>query len=514
MVDLFYLRLGVIGGIFLKSLSICMIVKNEESNIDRCLNSIKDIADEIVIVDTGSTDNTIDICKSYNAKIINKLWNNDFSEARNISLDHATKDYILFLDADEEIPKEDINKIKSLLNNKTLAEGYFLRLVNIINENSVGDYVVFRLFKNNPKYRFTGKIHEQIANSIQQLNNKKCIETLDLRIFHYGYDPNTVDIQKKYKRNINILNTYKEEEKDAYYYYVLGNEYSRITDYEKSIYYYEKAIKKLDMKYNYIFYPYLILNTVKAYSNTKQFYKELKFIESIKSTTPDFKDLYFMECLAYIECGKVTKALESLENYIKCPINKIYEYPNNRFENVYDINEMKERLLSASTGQNDSLLSGLMIINECEHKNKNDLVESIKSYNEIVSNFVIVTNNKDLNIEELKNIGVQIIYSKDESKCFKIGLKECRGKYIVLVNPGEICSNKSQKQIIDLLRKTNIESFSFNMLSVLNNTYKKEIKIIKKKNINSLESHLESLIKNKKVYDSNIYIHVKIKDIK
>ncbi len=237
----------------MKSLSICMIVKNEEYNINRCLNSIKDIADEIVIVDTGSTDNTMDICKSYNAKIITKLWNNDFSEVRNVSLDYATKDYILFLDADEKIPKEDIDKIKSLLNSEDLAEGYFLRLVNIINENSFGDYIVFRLFKNNPKYRFKGKIHEQIANSIQELNNKKCIETLDLRIFHYGHDPNIIDIQKKYKRNINILNTYKEEEKDAYYYYVLGNEYLRITDYKKAIYSYEKAIKNLDFKYNYIF---------------------------------------------------------------------------------------------------------------------------------------------------------------------------------------------------------------------------------------------------------------------
>ncbi|MFR9069355.1 MAG: glycosyltransferase family 2 protein, partial [Paraclostridium sp.] len=99
----------------MKTLSICMIVKNEEKNIGRCLDSIKEISDEIIIVDTGSTDRTIEICKSYFAKIIQYKWNNDFSEARNISIDYATKDYILFLDADEEIPKEDLIKIKNLL---------------------------------------------------------------------------------------------------------------------------------------------------------------------------------------------------------------------------------------------------------------------------------------------------------------------------------------------------------------------------------------------------------------
>lgn len=332
----------------MKTLSICMIVKNEEENIGRCLDSIKEISDEIIIVDTGSTDRTIEICKSYCAKIIQYKWNNDFSEARNISIDYATKDYILFLDADEEIPKEDLIKIKNLLSSNNLSEGYFLRLVNIIKETNVGDYVVFRLFKNNKNYRFKGKVHEQVANSIQEYNKCNCIKTLDVRIFHYGYDPNTTDIQSKYKRNISILKNYEDEERDAYYYYVLGNEYSRIKDFENAIASYEKSIKVLDMRYNYLFYPCLILNTVKAYSNTRQFYKSLRFIESIKSTTPNFKDLYFMECLAYIECGKVSKALESINNYINCPPEKIYKYPNNNFDNIYDINELKERLICAS----------------------------------------------------------------------------------------------------------------------------------------------------------------------
>lgn len=332
----------------MKTLSICMIVKNEEKNIARCLESIKEIADEIIIVDTGSSDKTIDICKNYNVKLINYEWNNDFSEARNVSLQHATKDYILFLDADEEIPREELNKITKLLSKTNLEQGYFLRLVNIINGINMGEYTVFRLFKNDSNYRFKGKIHEQIANEIQQLNGKNCTGTLDIKILHYGYDSKHTDINKKYERNISILKSYDDKEKDAYYFYVLGNEYSRITDFENAMKSYEKALKVMDMKYNYMFYPYLIINIVKVYSNTKQFYKELKFIESVKATTPNFKDLYFLECLAYIECEKTSKALECINNYINCPQGKIYQYPNNNFENIYDIGEMKNRLIEAA----------------------------------------------------------------------------------------------------------------------------------------------------------------------
>ncbi|WGX74987.1 glycosyltransferase [Paraclostridium bifermentans] len=306
--------------------------QNEEKNIKKCLDSIESIADEIIIVDTGSNDETLNICSNYNATVINHKWNNDFSEARNVSLEYATKDYILFLDADEEISKEDLEKLKALLSSKKLAEGYFFRLTNIINGTEVGEYVVFRFFKNKRKYRFRGKVHEQIANCIQKHNKDKCIENIDIKIYHYGYDPNKVNIESKYKRNMGILNTYTEEEKDAYYFYVLGNEYARNTDFKSAIESYEKSLDLMELKYNYVFYPYLILNIVKAYSNEKQFYESIKFIEKIRLSIPNFKDLYFMECLAYIECGKISKALESLNEYINCPVENNYEYPHNNFE--------------------------------------------------------------------------------------------------------------------------------------------------------------------------------------
>lgn len=477
-----------------------MIVKNEEKNIKRCLDSIESIADEIIIVDTGSNDETLNICSNYNAKVINHKWNNDFSEARNVSLEYATKDYILFLDADEEISKEDLKKLKALLSSKKLAEGYFFRLTNIINGIEVGEYVVFRFFKNKKKYRFRGKVHEQIANCIQKHNKDKCIENIDIKIYHYGYDPNKVNIESKYKRNMGILNTYTEEEKDAYYFYVLGNEYARITDFKSAIESYEKSLDLMELKYNYVFYPYLILNIVKAYSNEKQFYESIKFIEKIRLSIPNFKDLYFMECLAYIECGKISKALECLNEYINCPVGNTYEYPHKNFEKIYDIKEMKKNLEQAST-PNNNLLSALMIIDKYE----TSIINTIKSFNEIVSNFTIVTSNKCLEVTELKNIGAKIIYSDD--KDLNLLIEKCKSKYIFMVDIGEICSTLSQKKIIELLSNTNEKFFTVNIVNIANNTNCKEVRIIKNENSNFINDYKYALIKNKNIVDSNIYIH-------
>ena len=103
-------------------ISSCLIVKNEAENIARCLESIKSISDEIIVVDTGSTDNTVEIAKSYGARIYFYEWDNNFSNARNFALEKATGDWIIFLDADEyfeeNTPKELKNVLKHMVYNK------------------------------------------------------------------------------------------------------------------------------------------------------------------------------------------------------------------------------------------------------------------------------------------------------------------------------------------------------------------------------------------------------------
>src|SRR3989344_6657474 len=105
-------------------ISLCMITKNEETYLENCLNSVKDIVDEIIIVDTGSTDKTKEIGKEFNAKIFDFKWTDDFCAARIESLKHATKDWILVLDADEVIEPKDAEKIRKITGETSEFAGF------------------------------------------------------------------------------------------------------------------------------------------------------------------------------------------------------------------------------------------------------------------------------------------------------------------------------------------------------------------------------------------------------
>lgn len=152
------------------SLSICMIVKNEEDVIKRSLNSAKKIADEIIIVDTGSTDNTKKIAKNFTNKIYDFKWCDDFSKARNYSFSKATKDYIMWLDADDIILEQDIEKIIKLKHTLKLNPNIDMIMFkyNMLDKTSnkiTLSYYRERIFKREKNYKWISPIHEVIVPS-------------------------------------------------------------------------------------------------------------------------------------------------------------------------------------------------------------------------------------------------------------------------------------------------------------------------------------------------------------
>lgn len=152
------------------SISVCMIVKNEEAVLSRCLNSLKEIADEIIIVDTGSTDNTKQIAQQYTKDIYDFKWTDDFSKARNYSLSKATKEYIYIADADEEIEEEDRKKFIQL-KNILLPEidVVEMKIGNQLDYNTTYNFDVEyrpKLFKKFRPFQFIDPIHEVIDSTI------------------------------------------------------------------------------------------------------------------------------------------------------------------------------------------------------------------------------------------------------------------------------------------------------------------------------------------------------------
>jgi glycosyltransferase involved in cell wall biosynthesis len=188
-----------------------MIVKNEEDVLEKCLSSISDIVDEIIIVDTGSTDKTKEIAKKYKCKIYDFKWINDFSAARNYSFSKATSDYILWLDADDIFLEEDRDKFKKLkktINNKVDAYSMFYNYAFDEDENVILRFRRNRIVKRSKNYLWHGFVHEYISIKGNVNNTDICIT--HNRVHDSG------------KRNINIYEQkiaegYTLDAMDTYY---------------------------------------------------------------------------------------------------------------------------------------------------------------------------------------------------------------------------------------------------------------------------------------------------------
>ncbi|MCX7795789.1 MAG: tetratricopeptide repeat protein, partial [bacterium] len=227
----------------LPTVSLCMIVKNEEEHLPKALSSVKDVVDEIIIVDTGSTDNTVEIAKSFGAKVYYYQWNDDFASARNEALKHATCDWILSMDADDEINAEQFKRLKEILSN--LGEDVLGVQLPIYSKtfdgNTMMNYLI-RLFRNKHEIRFSRKIHEVVDFSINKLGGR-VIRATDVPVIHRGYEePDAV--RRKIERNFKLIKEEVERNPDdASMWMYMAKSYCSMGNLEEGISAYEKAIE-------------------------------------------------------------------------------------------------------------------------------------------------------------------------------------------------------------------------------------------------------------------------------
>lgn len=221
-------------------IGVSMIVKNEENYIRECLESVKFVADEIVIVDTGSTDKTIEIAKEFTNRIYKFDWIDDFSAARNYALSKMLADWILYIDADERLTE---NSRKDLRRYSELKGDYGLKILVKSYDSYSNTYNTIkytRFFKNNPNIHFEGKVHEQIEPSL--IRNKYQIVDSSVEIIHLGYDITKEGKIAKAKRNLALLLNEYNQNKDPYYAFQLGQTYMVLGDDENALKYFELAL--------------------------------------------------------------------------------------------------------------------------------------------------------------------------------------------------------------------------------------------------------------------------------
>ncbi|MEK4060604.1 MULTISPECIES: glycosyltransferase family 2 protein [Paenibacillus] len=208
-------------------LSLCMIIRNEERHLERCLASVQGWVSEIIIGDTGSSDGSIGIARSFGAQVIDIPWENDFAKARNLTLRAASCSWILVLDADEAIAGWRKEVLQPLLEAEKV-QGYFLPFIHYVGNTSGREYVtdnVCRLFRNDARIVFEGSIHEEAAGSIWALPEGH-VDYAELPIDHYGYLDDELQRKDKASRNLSLIHTALElDPKSIPLRYALGTEH-------------------------------------------------------------------------------------------------------------------------------------------------------------------------------------------------------------------------------------------------------------------------------------------------
>jgi glycosyl transferase family 2/tetratricopeptide repeat protein len=213
-------------------LSLCMIVRDEEEMLPRSLAAARDAVDEIVVVDTGSRDRTVEIARSFGATVVEREWTGSFAEARNASIEAASGDWLLFLDADEVLDPADAPLLRELTG-RTWREAFYLVETNHTGELGDGTAVThnaLRVFRNRPDYRFEGRVHEQIAQNLPSGLPER-IEPTQVRVDHYGYLGAVRDAKEKSRRNIELLRRQMAESgANPFFHFNLGSELAAAGD--------------------------------------------------------------------------------------------------------------------------------------------------------------------------------------------------------------------------------------------------------------------------------------------
>ena len=290
------------------NLSLALIVKNEARCLARCLSSIRRAVDEIVLVDTGSTDDTIAIARSFEAKILQFTWTNDFSAARNFAVDQTTGSWILVLDADEEASPELAAEIPSFIGSKRAIGrlkivSEFRRKGQLLRSQSY----VSRLFPRG--VRFEGRIHEQLVSSLPRLD-------LNGELWHDGYlQPGKSD------RNLTLLQEQlRHTPKDPYLLFQLALEHTSLDQTTEACQCLEHAMAVSNLTEP--FAPNLVVDYLYTLTELKRFDAALALIEKASKTLDDFPDFHLASGLFYLQlvrsnAAKYISHLPKIENSFK-----------------------------------------------------------------------------------------------------------------------------------------------------------------------------------------------------
>jgi tetratricopeptide (TPR) repeat protein len=304
-----------------QTVSLCMIVKDEEAMLPQCLASIVDFVDELIVVDTGSADRTVAIAEEFGATVLHHEWDGDFAAARNAGLEAATSDWLLYLDADEVLVDGEGEKLRELLGH-TWREGIFFVETNHVGEleDGVGvQHNALRLFKNRPAYRFKGRVHEQFAHALPREVER--VEYSLVRIEHYGYLGQVREDKNKSKRNLELLQRQLADGVDTpFLHFNLGSEQAAAGDVAGSLGHLTRAWAQLErdpQRTEMGFFPSLSARLVKSLNANRRHAEAIAQGDEILALLPDFTDIVLEQALAQRALGDLDAAVATLQRVLE-----------------------------------------------------------------------------------------------------------------------------------------------------------------------------------------------------
>jgi tetratricopeptide (TPR) repeat protein len=228
------------------TLSAVLIVRNEAKHIADCIRSIQPVCDEVIVVDTGSTDDTMAIAKSLGARVSTFEWRDDFSAARNYALSLARGTWCFWIDADERLDAGSYGAVLSALVRPHFG-GFTLEIVNYLEDDTrVGQLVhrPCRIFRNLPDVRFEGRIHEQITPSLSRIGLP--VALLEARLLHYGYRREEVEAKQKHDRTLALVQAaLQENPNDSFQQFNLANAYYCANRFAEAATWFEKMAETI-----------------------------------------------------------------------------------------------------------------------------------------------------------------------------------------------------------------------------------------------------------------------------
>lgn len=296
-------------------ISLCMIVRNEERCLERCLRSAAPWVSEIVVVDTGSTDRTIAIAESFGAMVVPFAWCDDFSAARNVSLEAATREWALVLDADDELVVVDPDEFGRAVE-QTVIDGFSFQYRSCMDDGQISVAPVFRLFRRNlPRMRYRGFVHEQVAAVSDGQATTAALACF--HILHDGYTSHVAHSTGKKDRNVRLARKQVEATPgDPFAWYCLGLSLPE-TNFDEMAAAYEQALSLLANAGRPLAgEPYIVsmyLRLFAAYQGLEANEKAAKLLDQALAIFPHSPDLRFHRGQLLAAAGELSAAVADYE---------------------------------------------------------------------------------------------------------------------------------------------------------------------------------------------------------